>query len=101
MLLKRELVEQCSLFDLPMPHHDLQSCQLDRLNHCYLCVATDAFNRPFATYCSAARVWSLLFAGYPGRYYPYGGVAAGAAIGAAAAGACGYCNNGCYYDSYG
>ena len=31
--LERELVEQRSLFDLPMSHHDLQSCQLDRLNH--------------------------------------------------------------------
>jgi hypothetical protein len=29
----RELIEQRSLFDLPMSHHDLQSCQLDRLNH--------------------------------------------------------------------
>jgi hypothetical protein len=27
------LLEQRSLFDSPMPHHDLQSCQLDRLNH--------------------------------------------------------------------
>jgi len=28
-----------------MPHHDLQSCQLDRLNHRYPCVATaDFFN---------------------------------------------------------
>src|SRR5215467_12604212 len=26
-----------------MPHHDLQSCQLDRLNHRYLCAATAAF----------------------------------------------------------
>jgi hypothetical protein len=33
MLFERELIEQRSLFDLPMPHHDLQSCQLDRLNH--------------------------------------------------------------------
>ncbi len=31
MPFERELVEQRSLFDLPMPHHDLQSCQLDRL----------------------------------------------------------------------
>src|SRR5262249_53107700 len=31
MLLERELIEQRSLFDLPMPHHDLQSCQLSRL----------------------------------------------------------------------
>jgi hypothetical protein len=36
MSFERELIEQCSLFDLPMPHHDLQSCQLDRLNHWYL-----------------------------------------------------------------
>jgi hypothetical protein len=42
---KRELIEQRSLLDLPMPHHDLQSCQLDRLNHRYPCVATaDFFN---------------------------------------------------------
>jgi hypothetical protein len=31
--LKRKLIEQSSLFDLPMSHHDLQSCQLDGLNH--------------------------------------------------------------------
>jgi hypothetical protein len=43
MPLQRELIEQRSLFDLPMSHHDLQSCQLDRLNHRYLCVATAAF----------------------------------------------------------
>jgi hypothetical protein len=43
MSFERELIEQRSLFDLPMAHHDLQSCQLDRLNHCYLCVATAAF----------------------------------------------------------
>src|SRR4029077_145396 len=43
MPLERELIEQRSLFDLPMPHHDLQSCQLDRLNHRYLCAATAAF----------------------------------------------------------
>jgi hypothetical protein len=30
---KRELIEQRSLIDLPMSHHDLQSCRLDRLNH--------------------------------------------------------------------
>lgn len=35
MLLERELIEQRSLLDLLMPHHDLQSCQLDRLNHYY------------------------------------------------------------------
>ena len=33
MPFKRELIEQRSLFDLPMSHHDLQPCQLDRLNH--------------------------------------------------------------------
>lgn len=33
MFFERELIEQSSLFDLPTPHHDLQSCQLDRLNH--------------------------------------------------------------------
>jgi hypothetical protein len=33
MPFERELIEQRSLFDLPMSHHDLQSCQLDRLNH--------------------------------------------------------------------
>ena len=33
MPFERELIEKRSLFDLPMPHHDLQSCQLDRLNH--------------------------------------------------------------------
>ena len=29
MLFKQELIEQRSLFDLPMSHHDLQPCQLD------------------------------------------------------------------------
>jgi len=33
---ERELIEQRSLFDLPMPHHNLQSCKLSRLNHWYL-----------------------------------------------------------------
>jgi hypothetical protein len=33
MPFERELIEQRSLFDSPMPHHDLQSCQLDRLDH--------------------------------------------------------------------
>jgi len=33
MSFERELIEQRGLFDLPMPHHDLQFCQLDRLNH--------------------------------------------------------------------
>ncbi|MDA9499458.1 hypothetical protein XI05_18720 [Bradyrhizobium sp. CCBAU 11357] len=32
MPFERELIEQRSLFDLPMSHHDLQSCQLDRLS---------------------------------------------------------------------
>src|SRR3974377_1248383 len=40
---ERELIEQRSLFDLPMSHHDLQSCQLDRLNHGSPCAATAAF----------------------------------------------------------
>ena len=31
--LKRKLIKQSSLFDSPISHHDLQSCQLDRLNH--------------------------------------------------------------------
>src|SRR3974377_263772 len=31
--LERELIEQRSLIDLPISHHDLQSCRLDRLNH--------------------------------------------------------------------
>jgi len=29
---ERELIEQRSLFDLPMSHHDLQSCLPQRLN---------------------------------------------------------------------
>jgi hypothetical protein len=29
---ERELIEQGSLFDLPMSHHDLQSCLPQRLN---------------------------------------------------------------------
>ncbi|MCP2218368.1 hypothetical protein AB7M49_005836 [Bradyrhizobium elkanii] len=46
MSFERELIEQRGLFDFPMLYHDLQSCQLDRLNHRYLCVATAAiFNR--------------------------------------------------------
>jgi hypothetical protein len=43
--LKRELIEQSSLFDLPMSHHDLQSCLSQRLNQRTSCVATaDFFN---------------------------------------------------------
>lgn len=37
MSFERELIEQRGLFDFPMLYHDLQSCQLDRLNHRYLC----------------------------------------------------------------
>ena len=33
MPFEREFIEQRRLIDLPMSHHDLQSCQLDRLNH--------------------------------------------------------------------
>jgi hypothetical protein len=33
MLLERELIEQRSLFGLPVPHHDLQSCQLEQTEH--------------------------------------------------------------------
>jgi hypothetical protein len=43
MLLERELVKKCSLFDLPVPHHDFQPRQLDGLNHRCLCVATAPF----------------------------------------------------------
>jgi hypothetical protein len=44
MLFERELIEQRSLFDLPMSHHDLQSCQLDRLNHRSLCAQQPPFS---------------------------------------------------------
>jgi hypothetical protein len=39
------IVEQRSLFNLPIPHHDLQSCRLDRLKFLILCVATAVFFR--------------------------------------------------------
>jgi hypothetical protein len=43
---ERELIEQRSLLDLPMSHHDLQSCLMQRLNQRTTCVATeDFFNR--------------------------------------------------------
>jgi hypothetical protein len=43
---ERELIEQRSLFDLPVSHHDLQSCLMQRLNQRTSCVATeDFFNR--------------------------------------------------------
>jgi hypothetical protein len=42
---ERELTEQRSLFDLPMSHHDLKSCLLQRLNQRTSCVTTaDFFN---------------------------------------------------------
>ena len=42
---ERELVEKNSLFDLPMSHHDSQSCFSQRLNQRTSCVATaDFFN---------------------------------------------------------
>src|SRR5262249_51156322 len=40
---ERELIEQSSLFDLPMPHHDSQSCLSQRLNQGTSCVATEDF----------------------------------------------------------
>src|ERR1700689_4841181 len=43
---ERELIEQCSLFDLPMSHHDSKSCLSQRLNQRTLGVATaNFFNR--------------------------------------------------------
>ena len=43
---ERELIEQSSLFDLPMSHHDLQSCLSQRLNQRISSRATaDFFNR--------------------------------------------------------
>src|SRR2546428_5638187 len=43
---ERELIEQSSLFDLPMSHHDFQSCLSQRLNQRTSCVATaDFFNK--------------------------------------------------------
>jgi hypothetical protein len=45
MLLQRELIEQRSLLDLPVSHHERQSCRSTRLNHSSSCVATaDFFN---------------------------------------------------------
>jgi hypothetical protein len=43
MPFERELIEQRSLFDLPMSHHDLQSCLVQRLNQRTTCVATEEF----------------------------------------------------------
>jgi hypothetical protein len=45
MLLKRELIEQRSLLDLLMSHHERQSCRSTGLNYSSSCVATaDFFN---------------------------------------------------------
>jgi len=43
VLLKRELIKQSCLFDLPMSHHDLQSCLSQRLNQRTSSGATDDF----------------------------------------------------------
>ena len=43
MPFERELIEQRSLFDLPVSHHDLQSCLEQRLNQRTSCVATAEF----------------------------------------------------------
>ncbi|HET7190448.1 MAG TPA: hypothetical protein VFI98_00905, partial [Pseudolabrys sp.] len=40
---ERELIEQRSLFDLSVSHHDLQSCLEQRLNQPTTCVATVEF----------------------------------------------------------
>jgi hypothetical protein len=40
---ERELVEQSSLVELPMSHHDVQSCLSQRLNQRTSCVATTEF----------------------------------------------------------
>jgi 6-hydroxynicotinate 3-monooxygenase len=46
MAMEDAAVLQSSLFDLPMPHHDSQSCLSQRLNHRTSCVATeDSFNK--------------------------------------------------------
>src|SRR4029077_5691049 len=44
MPFQRELIEQRSRFDLPMSHHERQSCASTRLNHSCSCVATPFFN---------------------------------------------------------
>jgi len=45
VLLQRELIEQRSLLDLPMSHHERQPCRSTGLNHSSSCVATaDFFN---------------------------------------------------------
>ena len=43
VLIQRELIEQRSLFDLPVSHHDLQSRLVQRLNQRTSCVATEDF----------------------------------------------------------
>src|SRR5437762_13312105 len=43
MPIERELIEQRSLFNLPVSHHDLQSCLAQRLNQRTSCVATEEF----------------------------------------------------------
>jgi hypothetical protein len=46
MLLQRELIEQRSLLDLPMSHHERQSWLWPKLNQQIICAATaDFFNR--------------------------------------------------------
>jgi hypothetical protein len=43
VLFQRELIKQRSLLDLPMSHHERQSCASTGLNHSPACVATEAF----------------------------------------------------------
>src|SRR5262245_9176773 len=55
VLFERELIEQRSLFDLPMSHHDSQSCFAQRLNQRTSGVATPTFSTESAN--SGHCVW--------------------------------------------
>src|ERR1043165_5397537 len=44
MSFERKLIEQSSLFDLPMSHHDSQSCFSQRLSQRISCLATEDFS---------------------------------------------------------
>jgi hypothetical protein len=63
VLIQRELIEQRSLFDLPVAHHDLQSRLVQRLNQRTSCVATAAW-RPSHTSTVRAVAVTMATFGY-------------------------------------
>jgi hypothetical protein len=66
--IERKLMEQHSLFDFPMSHHDSQSCFSQRLNQRTSCVATPTFSTesdPFGHRASSS--WRRVFRWAAGR----------------------------------